>query len=71
MRSALSQVRGRSLEDFGEQQQRRREVLALYRWTGMERSLARVEMAAIKPDIFFFSLFPLFSDTLFCFRASR
>lgn len=34
MRSALAQVRGRIPEDFGEQQQRRREVLALYRWTG-------------------------------------
>ncbi|THY92130.1 hypothetical protein D6C95_06176 [Aureobasidium pullulans] len=40
MRSALSQVRGRSLEDFGEQQQRRREVLALYRWTGDGSGLA-------------------------------
>ena len=32
MRSALAQVRGRMIEDFGEQQKRRREVLALYRW---------------------------------------
>jgi len=40
MRSALSQVRGRMLEDFGEQQQRRREVLALYRWTGDGSGLA-------------------------------
>ncbi|KAI9374888.1 fungal-specific transcription factor domain-containing protein [Aspergillus egyptiacus] len=34
MRSALAQVRGRVPDDFGEQQQRRREVLSLYRWTG-------------------------------------
>ncbi|KAE8354169.1 fungal-specific transcription factor domain-containing protein [Aspergillus coremiiformis] len=40
MRSALAQVRGRMLEDFGEQQQRRREVLALYRWTGDGSGLA-------------------------------
>ncbi|KAK8211875.1 fungal-specific transcription factor domain-containing protein [Phyllosticta capitalensis] len=40
MRSALAQVRGRCLEDFGEQQQRRREVLALYRWTGDGTGLA-------------------------------
>ncbi|OCL06332.1 hypothetical protein AOQ84DRAFT_297197 [Glonium stellatum] len=40
MRSALSQVRGRLLEDFGEQQLRRREVLALYRWTGDGTGLA-------------------------------
>ncbi|EKG13401.1 Transcription factor fungi [Macrophomina phaseolina MS6] len=40
MRSALAQVRGRCLEDFGEQQQRRREVLALYRWTGDGSGLA-------------------------------
>ena len=40
MRSALQQVRGRTLEDFGEQQQRRREVLALYRWTGDGTGLA-------------------------------
>lgn len=33
MRSALAQVRGRVPDDFGEQQQRRREVLSLYRWT--------------------------------------
>ncbi|KAF4471693.1 transcription activator [Fusarium albosuccineum] len=33
MRSALAQVRGRVPEDLGEQQQRRRELLALYRWT--------------------------------------
>ncbi|GAB7362717.1 hypothetical protein MBLNU230_g3023t1 [Neophaeotheca triangularis] len=40
MRSALSQVRGRMIEDFGEQQLRRREVLALYRWTGDGTGLA-------------------------------
>ncbi|PYI06732.1 xylanolytic transcriptional activator xlnR [Aspergillus sclerotiicarbonarius CBS 121057] len=40
MRSALAQVRGRILEDFGEQQQRRREVLALYRWSGDGSGLA-------------------------------
>ncbi|KAI7261872.1 Xylanolytic transcriptional activator [Hortaea werneckii] len=40
MRSALAQVRGRLPEDFGEQQQRRREVLALYRWTGDGTGLA-------------------------------
>ncbi|KAL4893576.1 Xylanolytic transcriptional activator xlnR [Aspergillus ambiguus] len=40
MRSALAQVRGRMPEDFGEQQQRRREVLALYRWTGDGSGLA-------------------------------
>ncbi|GIZ41567.1 hypothetical protein CKM354_000486600 [Cercospora kikuchii] len=40
MRSALMQVRGRSVEDFGEQQQRRREVLSLYRWTGDGQGLA-------------------------------
>jgi len=40
MRSALAQVRGRVPEDFGEQQLRRREVLALYRWTGDGTGLA-------------------------------
>lgn len=40
MRSALAQVRGRVPDDFGEQQQRRREVLALYRWTGDGSGLA-------------------------------
>ncbi|GAM86504.1 hypothetical protein ANO11243_045180 [Dothideomycetidae sp. 11243] len=40
MRSALAQVKGRLPEDFGEQQQRRREVLALYRWTGDGQGLA-------------------------------
>lgn len=40
MRSALQQVRGRTLEDTGEQQLRRREVLALYRWTGDGTGLA-------------------------------
>ncbi|KAF2083442.1 hypothetical protein K490DRAFT_51702 [Saccharata proteae CBS 121410] len=40
MRSALAQVRGRCLEDWGEQQLRRREVLALYRWTGDGTGLA-------------------------------
>ncbi|KAF5025798.1 hypothetical protein F66182_2131 [Fusarium sp. NRRL 66182] len=33
MRSALAQVRGRVPEDLGEQQLRRRELLAVYRWT--------------------------------------
>ncbi|KAJ5497159.1 Transcription factor [Penicillium fimorum] len=40
MRSALAQVRGRVPEDFGEQQSRRREVLALYRWSGDGSGLA-------------------------------
>ena len=40
MQSALAQVRGRTAEDFGEQQLRRREVLALYRWTGDGTGLA-------------------------------
>ena len=40
MRSALAQVRGRVPEDLGEQHQRRREVLALYRWTGDGTGLA-------------------------------
>ncbi|KAK4618137.1 Xylanolytic transcriptional activator xlnR [Fulvia fulva] len=40
MRSALAQVKGRMTEDFGEQQLRRREVLALYRWTGDGTGLA-------------------------------
>ncbi|KAL4962558.1 putative C6 transcription factor [Aspergillus stella-maris] len=40
MRSALAQVRGRVPDDFGEQQQRRREVLSLYRWTGDGTGLA-------------------------------
>ncbi|KAK3077107.1 hypothetical protein LTS18_011198 [Coniosporium uncinatum] len=40
MRSALAQVRGRMLEDIGEQQMKRREVLALYRWTGDGTGLA-------------------------------
>ncbi|KAJ5690482.1 Xylanolytic transcriptional activator xlnR [Penicillium macrosclerotiorum] len=40
MRSALAQVRGRVPEDFGEQQQRRREVLAVYRWSGDGSGLA-------------------------------
>lgn len=40
MRSALAQVRGRTLEDVNEQQKRRREVLALYRWTGDGTGLA-------------------------------
>jgi hypothetical protein len=40
MRSALSQVKGRIPEDFGEQQLKRREVLALYRWTGDGTGLA-------------------------------
>ncbi|KAH9827956.1 Fungal specific transcription factor domain, partial [Teratosphaeria destructans] len=40
MRSALAQVRGRSLEDPAEQQLKRREVLALYRWSGDGTGLA-------------------------------
>jgi hypothetical protein len=40
MRSALQQVRGRIPEDLAEQQQWRREVLALYRWTGDGTGLA-------------------------------
>ena len=40
MRSALAQVRGRMMEDYGEQQLRRREVLALYRWSGDGTGLA-------------------------------
>ncbi|KAH8602042.1 fungal-specific transcription factor domain-containing protein [Bisporella sp. PMI_857] len=40
MRSALSQVKGRIPEDFNEQQLKRREVLALYRWTGDGTGLA-------------------------------
>ncbi|ROW09673.1 hypothetical protein VMCG_02276 [Cytospora schulzeri] len=40
MRSALAQIRGRVPEDLGEQHQRRRELLALYRWTGDGTGLA-------------------------------
>jgi xylanolytic transcriptional activator XlnR len=40
MRSALAQVHGRMPDDFGEQQQRRREVLSLYRWAGDGSGLA-------------------------------
>jgi hypothetical protein len=40
MRSALAQVKGRVPEDFGEQQLKRRDVLALYRWTGDGTGLA-------------------------------
>ncbi|KAI0396257.1 fungal-specific transcription factor domain-containing protein [Xylariaceae sp. FL0594] len=40
MRSALAQVRGRVPEDLGEQHQRRRELLSLYRWTGDGSGLA-------------------------------
>ncbi|KAI9679000.1 MAG: hypothetical protein M1822_007426 [Bathelium mastoideum] len=40
MRSALAQVKGRLPEDYGEQQLRRRETLALYRWTGDGSGLA-------------------------------
>ncbi|WPH04596.1 Hypothetical protein R9X50_00748800 [Acrodontium crateriforme] len=42
MRSALAQVRGRMVEGTGswEQQAKRREVLALYRWTGDGTGLA-------------------------------
>ena len=40
MRSALAQVKGRMPDDSGEQQQKRREVLSLYRWTGDGTGLA-------------------------------
>jgi xylanolytic transcriptional activator XlnR len=40
MRSALAQVRGRVPEDLVDQHQRRRELLALYRWTGDGTGLA-------------------------------
>lgn len=40
MRSALAQMTGRVVEDLGEQQKRRREVLALYRWTADGTGLA-------------------------------
>lgn len=40
MRSALAQVRGRLVEDYGEQQLRRRETLMLYRWSGDGTGLA-------------------------------
>ncbi|KAG6007908.1 hypothetical protein E4U21_005386 [Claviceps maximensis] len=40
MRSALALVRGRIPEDLGEQLQRRRELLSLYRWTGNGTGLA-------------------------------
>ncbi|KAK4065789.1 transcriptional regulator family: Fungal Specific TF [Trichoderma aggressivum f. europaeum] len=40
MRSALALIRGRVPEDLAEQQQRRRELLALYRWTGNGTGLA-------------------------------
>ncbi|KAH8681313.1 fungal-specific transcription factor domain-containing protein [Xylariales sp. PMI_506] len=40
MRSALAQVRGRVPEDLGDQHQRRRELLSLYRWTGDGTGLA-------------------------------
>jgi len=41
MRSALQTVRGRVPEDLAEQQHhRRREILALYRWTGDGTGLA-------------------------------
>ncbi|KAK4954291.1 hypothetical protein LTR10_007721 [Elasticomyces elasticus] len=40
MRSALAQVRGRSIEDSGEQQLRRREMLSLYRWERSGTGLA-------------------------------
>ncbi|KAG9247362.1 fungal-specific transcription factor domain-containing protein [Calycina marina] len=40
MRSALSQVKGQIPENFNEQQLKRREVLALYRWTGDGTGLA-------------------------------
>ena len=40
MRGALALVRGRVPEDMGEQLQRRRELLGLYRWTGDGTGLA-------------------------------
>lgn len=40
MRSALQQVRGRVRDDATEQQNWRREVLKLYRWTGDGTGLA-------------------------------
>jgi hypothetical protein len=40
MRSALALIRGRVPEDLAEQQQRRRELLGLYRWTGNGTGLA-------------------------------
>ncbi|KAG8406967.1 Xylanolytic transcriptional activator xlnR [Metarhizium acridum] len=40
MRGALALVRGRVPEDLGEQLQRRRELLGLYRWTGDGTGLA-------------------------------
>lgn len=40
MRSALAQVKGRVLEDPGVAEKKRREVLALYRWTGDGTGLA-------------------------------
>ncbi|KOS21654.1 Xylanolytic transcriptional activator xlnR -like protein [Escovopsis weberi] len=40
MRSALALIRGRVPEDLCEQQQRRRELLGLYRWTGNGTGLA-------------------------------
>ncbi|KAJ6444273.1 transcriptional activator xlnR [Purpureocillium lavendulum] len=40
MRSALAVVRGRVPQDLGEQHQRRRELLGLYRWTGGGTGLA-------------------------------
>ncbi|KKF93638.1 Xylanolytic transcriptional activator xlnR [Ceratocystis platani] len=40
MRSALAQIRGRAVADLQEAQQRRRELLSLYRWTGDGMGLA-------------------------------
>jgi hypothetical protein len=40
MRSALNQGRGRMVENLAEQQQWRRDVLSLYRWTGDGTGLA-------------------------------
>lgn len=40
MRSALAQIRGHAPVDSGEEEQRRREVLSLYRWTGDGTGLA-------------------------------
>jgi hypothetical protein len=40
MRSALAPMKGRMVEDPGESQNRRREVLGLYRWTPEGTGLA-------------------------------
>lgn len=40
MRSALQQVRGRGMDEHALAQQRRREMLSLYRWSGDGTGLA-------------------------------